>query len=121
VSLGGAIEGGGDLSIGAGWLKITVATAREIAGGTPLITLNGKTVAATVTRGKGSVAVIGFGSRFCDAHMGYTGDQPPDAAMRAVYDLEFALLRSMVEGRPLSQPPPPKPATTPATAPASGK
>jgi hypothetical protein len=115
VSVGGALaNGGGDLTIGAGWPKISVIAAREVAGGTPLITLDGKTVAATVTRGKGSVVVIGFGSRFCDAHMGYTGDQPPDATMRAVYDLEFGLLRSMVEGRPLTAPPAhPPPSTAP--------
>jgi hypothetical protein len=113
VSLGGKVSGG-DLSIAPGWPKIAVTTAREVLGAASIITLNGKSVAGSVKRGKGSLTVIGFGSRFCDSDMGITGDQPPDANMRAVYELEFSLLRSIAEGRALSPPPTTAPTTAPA-------
>ena len=62
-----------------------------------LARLNGKPVAAAVRRGKGTVTVLGFGSRFTDAVMGVTTDTLPDAAMLKVYQLEYAILRGIVE------------------------
>jgi hypothetical protein len=46
------------------------------------------------------VTVVGFGSRFADANMGATGDVIPDEGLKAVYAVQFALLRSMIEDKP---------------------
>jgi hypothetical protein len=40
---------------------------------------------------------IGFGSRFADPSMGVTGDIVPDAELRKVFDLRFALLRAIIQ------------------------
>ena len=102
----------GDLSAKSDWPTAHVAAACEIEEGIPLITLNGKTVAARVRLGSGSVTVIGFGSRFGDANMGVTGDTIPDDDLTKTYGLEYALMRWIVEGTE------PSPTTMPATAPA---
>jgi hypothetical protein len=89
----------GELAAPEGWPSVPVEAAREVSGGTVLARLNGKPVAAAVRRGKGTVVAIGFGSRFTDAVMGITADVIPDAPMLKVYQLEFALLRGIVEDR----------------------
>jgi hypothetical protein len=55
-------------------------------------------VAARVRHGKGTVTVVGFGSRFADAYMGITGDVVPDDGLRKVFDLQFAILKAIVSG-----------------------
>jgi hypothetical protein len=45
------------------------------------------------------VVALGFGSRFSDAQMGVTGDVVPDAELRQVFDLQFALVRSLMQDR----------------------
>jgi hypothetical protein len=54
-------------------------------------------IAASIQHGKGSVTVIGFGSRFTDANMGVTGDVIPDESLRRVFELQFRFLKSIVE------------------------
>jgi hypothetical protein len=88
---------GGVLSVPAGWPAVPVEAAHEISGGKPLIHLDGKPVAASAQRGKGSVVVVGFGSRFSDVNMGVTGDVEPNEDLRKVFDLQFTLLRAMVQ------------------------
>jgi len=78
---------------------IPVESAYRVAGGEPVISLDGTPLAATVRHGQGSVTLIGFGSLFADAHMGVTGDVVPDAGLRRVFDLEFTLLRDLISGR----------------------
>ena len=46
------------------------------------------------------------------------GDLEPDADLRSVYALDFELITSIIEGRPMKVPTHPKPTTGPATAPA---
>jgi len=75
---------------------IRIESAYAIAGGQPVISLNGSPIAATVRHGQGSVTVVGFASLFADSHMGVTGDIVPDETLRTVFDLEFALLREIV-------------------------
>jgi len=75
---------------------VPVQAAFRTAGGTPIISLEGTPVAATVRHGQGSVTVVGFASRFADARMGVTGDVVPDAELRRVYDLEFTLLKDII-------------------------
>ena len=59
-----------------------------------------KTGGASVAYGRGSVTVVGFGSRFSDPNMGVTGDVVPKADMRAVYEVQFYVLRTIMERTP---------------------
>jgi hypothetical protein len=61
-----------------------------------------KPVSLSVKHGKGSVTVVGYGSRFTDQNYGFTGDNEPDAAMRSAYQVQFDLIRKIVEEQPLS-------------------
>ena len=79
-----------------GWPAITVDSACEVKGGTPLIRLGTASVAATVNHGQGAVTVVGFASRFTDRQMGVTGDVIPDPQLRDVYEIEFSLLKSLL-------------------------
>jgi len=77
-------------------------------------------VAAVARKGKGSVWVIGFASRFTDVNMGVTGDLVPDPELRKVFDFEFGLLRRIVGDAMPATMPSPATATAPASRPASG-
>jgi hypothetical protein len=94
---------GGDLSA-AGYPTIPVAGVCEISGGVPFAFVNNRPVGATLKFGKGSVTAIGFGARFNDLNMGVTGDVVPDEKLREVYEVEYRLLRSLVEGPGATQP-----------------
>ena len=104
----------GDLLMPPGWPSAPVAAALEIRGGVPLANIGGRPVAAFVRQGKGSVTAIGFGSRFTDANMGVTDDIIPDAKLRRVFGVEYALLRAMlIDERPsATQPAASQPAAT---------
>ena len=86
----------GTLAPPAGWPALAIESACEIKGGTPLIRIGNTPVAAAVEHGRGTVTIVGFGSRFADNQMGVTGDVIPDAQLRQVYELEFSLLRSLL-------------------------
>lgn len=86
----------GQLAAPQGWPAITVDSACEIKGGTPLIRLGAASVASMTDHGQGTVTVIGFASRFTDRQMGIIGDVIPDPQLRDVYELEFSLLRSIL-------------------------
>jgi hypothetical protein len=45
-----------------------------------------------------------FASRFNDLNMGVVTDLVPDEAMRQVYELEYALLRGIIEDGPAALP-----------------
>ena len=64
-----------------------------------MATLGDCPVATAISKGNGLVMVIGFGSRFSDANMGFIGDVIPDAKLRKVFDFEFALLKAIVESK----------------------
>ena len=93
----------GDMTA-AGYPTIPVAGVCEVSGGTPFAFVNSRPVGATMKFGKGSVTAIGFGARFNDLNMGVTGDVVPDEKLREVYEVEYRLLRSIVEGRAATQP-----------------
>jgi hypothetical protein len=78
---------------------VAAESACEVTGGVPFAFIEGRPVGAAVRFGKGTVVAIGFSSRFSDATMGVTGDSEPDAAMRDVYEVEFRLIRAIVEGK----------------------
>jgi hypothetical protein len=86
------------------WPRPTSLSACQVSGGTPFIHIGETPVAATARHGKGSVTVVAFSSLFNDANMGVTGDVIPDVAMRARYELEFALLGAVVGGSAASRP-----------------
>jgi hypothetical protein len=78
---------------------VPTMAAAAVHGGRPFAWIEGRPVGAWQTYAAGTVVVVGYGDRLCDQQMGVTGDIEPDAEMRQVYDLEFALLRAVVEGR----------------------
>jgi len=82
----------------AGWPAVQTEAACEVTGGQALAHLEGRPVAATARFGEGTVTVVGFSDRFSDRNMGVTGDLEPDQTMRTVYEFEFKLIRSIVEG-----------------------
>jgi hypothetical protein len=79
------------------WPAVPVESVRPVSGGEPLARLNGQTVAASVRHGKGEVIAVGFGARFNDDSMGITTDIEPGPDLRKVFDLEFRLLRRLIE------------------------
>jgi hypothetical protein len=93
-----ATKEGGKLKSRDRWPSIPVASAATVSGGEPLAWLGDRPVAATAAVGEGSVTVVGFGSRFSDANMGVTGDLVPSAELRSVYEVQFLLLRTIMNG-----------------------
>jgi len=89
----------GTLSGPSGWPAVPVDGANEVAGGRALFRLNEKPVGAVARHGKGTVVALGFGSRFADTQMGVTGDVEPDAELRKVFDLQFALVRAIIQDK----------------------
>jgi len=72
---------------------------RIVEGGTPLLTTENKEVLASfVNIGKGRLIAAGLADRFADTQMGGSSRIVPDREMRAVYELEFSLMRGLVEG-----------------------
>jgi hypothetical protein len=87
----------GLLQTATAWPVVPVEDAASVSGGEPFAWIEGQAVGTTVRHGKGRVIVIGFGSRFNDANMGVTGDVVPDENLRRVFELQFGLLRAIVE------------------------
>ena len=89
------------------WPVIRIDSTCQIEGGRPILwavrsgTPYGENVpiAATVRHGKGTVTVIGFGSRFADAYMGVTGDVVPDDELRKVFDVQFLMLKTIISNQ----------------------
>ncbi len=86
----------GPLKAPENWPVIRIDSTCDINGGETLASVTNIPVAARVRHGKGTVTVIGFGSRFADAYMGVTGDVVPDDELRKVFDLQFAILKAIV-------------------------
>jgi hypothetical protein len=91
----------GQLETAAGWPAVPVADAALVRGGAPFAWIEDQPVGTTVRHANGQVTVISFGSRFNDANMGLTGDVVPDANLKQVFDLQFALMRAIVESESL--------------------
>jgi len=72
--------------------------AAGVEGGTPLLTTEaGETIAAVQRVGRGQIAAAGLADRFCDVRMGGGTRVIPDPDMRAAFELEFELMRGLVE------------------------
>jgi hypothetical protein len=78
------------------WPSVSVDSALTVTGGRAVAWVGDTPVAAIARRGQGLIAVLGIGSRFCDAAMGVTGDVEPDQELKKVFDLEYALLRAIM-------------------------
>ena len=98
LALDGSVPSGGAPATHSGWPQIPIATAMLVRGGEPFAWLGSQPIAASAAYGSGSVTVVGFGSRFADLNMGPTGEEIPDDALCAVYQVEFSLLRAIVDG-----------------------
>jgi hypothetical protein len=87
----------GVLSAPEGWPQVPIEEALVVEGGTPFATVDGLPVGAFCRHGKGLLVVVGFGNRFVDDNMGYSDQTEPDDALRQVFELQYRLLREMVE------------------------
>lgn len=97
LSFDGQESENGELSGLEGWPAVPVEAARVVQGGTPFAEINGKPVGATVRQGQGTVTLVGFGTRFNDEGMGITTDIEPKEDLRNVFEVQFQLVRSIVE------------------------
>jgi hypothetical protein len=92
---------------------LDVTGAKQVSGGQPVGKLDKLPVVAKAKYGKGSVMVIGCGSLWNDKQMGELESEPgsgwmldPDATVKARYEVLFALLRSLLDNKPLPMSPP---------------
>ncbi len=88
----------GQLKAPEGWPIIKIDSVFQIEAGEPIMSVVNATVAARVRHSKGTVTVIGFGSRLADAYMGVIGDVVPDDQLRKVFDLQFMILKDIISG-----------------------
>jgi hypothetical protein len=86
----------GQLKAPENWPVINIDSACAIEGGQPFLWVENIPIAARAHHGKGTVTVIGFGSRFADAYMGVTGDVVPNQQLRTVFELQFRLVKDAV-------------------------
>ena len=93
----------GTLTMVDNWPGIEISSANEIVGGIVVGKLGERPVAAVAKYGKGAVMAVGFSSLFIDKMMG--GEEQwmvePDAAMRLRYETLYALVRQLVEDKPI--------------------
>jgi hypothetical protein len=88
----------GTLVVPDGWPQgVAVDQALAVEGGTPFAAVNGVPVGASRRHGNGLIVVVGFGNRFVDDQMGFSDQIEPDTQLRQVFDLEFRLLREMMQ------------------------
>jgi hypothetical protein len=91
-------EHSGQLRAPEGWPSIRIDSSWAVEGGEPIMSVQDIPIAARARHGKGTVTVVGFGSRFADAYMGVTGDVVPDENLRKVFDLQFSIVKAAVSG-----------------------
>jgi len=88
------------------WPGIDVPQALEVVGGRPVARIGERTVAAIAQHGKGTVLAVGFSSMLNDKLMGGEAQWmvEPDAALRLRYEVLYALVRLLVENKPIAPP-----------------
>ncbi len=94
----------GPLALADSWPGTQIDGAWEVAGGQAIAWLGRRRVAAMVRRGKGLVIAMGFGSSWNDAALGNDWGAIPDGATLVRYDALFAMLRLLVEDKPIAAP-----------------
>jgi hypothetical protein len=97
----------GALSVPSGWPQVSVEDALAVQGGTPFASVEGVPVGVSRMYDKGVIVVVGFGNRFTDDSMGYSDHSEPDEAERQVFELQYRLIREIVESSPPGPLPPP--------------
>jgi hypothetical protein len=97
IQIDASVPVSGALETTFGAVPVDVQEAALVQGGETLARIAGKTVGATMQRERGQVAVLGFGSRFTDASMGFNGDVIPDDDLKQVFELQFSLLRALIQ------------------------
>lgn len=96
----------GKLGLRDGWPGIPVQAVCEVIGGDAFMWVEGLPVGTRTSFGKGRVMALGFGSLMNDNGLGghWMAGATPEMLLRS--DLLFALVRSLVEDRPVDSPPP---------------
>jgi hypothetical protein len=72
--------------------------AAVVRGGKAFCWVGHSPVGTVARHGGGLVVALGLADSFSDARMGATGDVEPDAPLRRLYQLQFDLLRGIMEG-----------------------
>jgi hypothetical protein len=99
----------GTLTMAGQWPALRIEQAREILGGRPVAKLGQqRSVAAIAQYGQGRVLAVGCGSLWNDANMGETWMTEPSAEVRTRYEALYALIRLLVEDKPIAAPPAPE-------------
>jgi hypothetical protein len=99
----------GNLQNSEHWANVAVEKALEVKAGDDAKVFgwlgDNKQVPLCVWQpfGKGSLTVIGCGDRFCDQKMGVTGDIVPDLQLKGLYAIEYSIMRTLVNARPLGE------------------
>ncbi len=98
LGFGDPARGRAVLESGTGNRICTLRAGRRVTGGTPLLRTDGdETLAAWSRVGLGQIVAAGLAGRFVNTAMGVSDRAIPDLEQRAVFELEFALLRGLVE------------------------
>ncbi len=71
----------------------------RVSGGEAILQARGSTLAAAVRHGEGVVIAAGIATQFADAFMGDVWSAIPTEAQRRLYQLEFDLVRDLLQGR----------------------
>lgn len=94
----------GVLGLAEGWPDLTVPVSSEVIGGDAFMWVDGLPVAALKHQGKGSVMVLGFATMMNDENFGGHWQRQPTAVERKRFDVLYALVRSLVEDKPVQVP-----------------
>jgi len=96
----------GKLGLRDGWPGIPVQAVCEVVGGEAFMWVEGLPVGTRTSYGKGRVMALGFGSLMNDNGLGghWMAEATPEMLRRS--EVLFALVRSLVEDRPVVSPPP---------------
>ena len=82
------------------WLELTVEAAWKVDGGEPFAELDDSTPIGVLARhGRGTVAVVGFGSVFNNAGMRASWEAEQPARLLAPANLEAAILQALLTGQ----------------------
>lgn len=90
------IDGGND--------HFTRPGARGVDGGSALLfSDDGEVVASTTRFGRGRIIAAGLAAMFAEPPMGGSHTRVPGDSLRGAYEIEFALLRGLVNGNPIEE------------------
>jgi hypothetical protein len=98
LQFGERAQGSQVIEAGTGSRICTVTSGRKVSGGTALLrTERDEPILAWTRVGEGQLIAAGLAERFVNTAMGVSDRQVPDLAQRAVFELQFALMRGLVE------------------------